>query len=182
MLNKNEGDKLLKLARNSIQSYFSGEKLNLADLHNNPKFNKELGVFVTLKKQGELRGCIGFPYPTTKLYEAVFDAARHAAFEDPRFQQLTEEEIDDIKIEISVLTEPKEIDTDYANIEIGKDGLIVQTKTTTGLLLPQVFIEHESTPEEALRMTCQKAGLPEDDWKKDSTKVLKFQAQVFEEK
>jgi uncharacterized protein (TIGR00296 family) len=186
MLTKEEGKRLLNLARQSIESYFSKQDTDLSQFKDNPKFNKEQGVFVTLNKNDNLRGCIGFPYPTTKLYKAIFEAARSAAFEDPRFPNVEESELKDIKIDISVLTVPEEMTgqpEDYPkNINIGEDGLIIKTPMTSGLLLPQVFTEYKSTPEQALAMTCQKAGLPGDAWKEKETKVLKFQAQIFEEK
>ncbi len=177
-----DGKLLLKLARKSIESVFSKEKI---DLKKYSKFDKEQGVFVTLNKHGELRGCIGFPYPTKDLYMAVFDAARAAAFEDPRFPALTEDEIKEIDIEVSVLTIPEKIDCtpeEYVNhIDIGKDGLILKSPLSSGLLLPQVFTEYKASPKKALEMTCQKAGLPVDAWKDSSIKILKFQAEIFRE-
>ncbi|MBW2997595.1 AmmeMemoRadiSam system protein A [Candidatus Woesearchaeota archaeon] len=183
MLTEEQGRQLLELARNSIKSYFSGEEIDLKDYK---QFNKKQGVFVTLNKNNELRGCIGFPYPTQELYRAVFDAARAAAFEDPRFPKLEQDELKDIKIDISVLTVPEEITAQPEDIpkdiEIGKDGLIVKSNHGSGLLLPQVFTEYKCTQEQALQMTCQKAGLKTDAWKDESNKILKFQAQVFKEK
>lgn len=183
MLTEEQGRQLLELARDSIKSYFSGEEIDLKDYK---KFNKKQGVFVTLNKDDDLRGCIGFPYPTKELYRAVFDAARAAAFEDPRFPKLEEDELKDTSIEISVLTVPEEIKTEPEdipkNIEIGKDGLIIKSEIASGLLLPQVFTEYKCTPEQALQMICQKAGLPIGSWKDKSNKILKFQAQIFSEK
>ena len=185
MLTKEEGDKLIRLARDSIVSYFSKKKFSFDGFRDNPAFNKKQGVFVTLNKHDDLRGCIGFPYPHTVLYKAVFEAARAAAFEDPRFPKVKESEIKDIKIEISVLTVPEDIKTspeEYPkHISIGKDGLIIKSGFTSGLLLPQVFIEYEATSEQALAMTCQKAGLPDNAWKRKDVTVLKFQAQIFSE-
>ena len=183
MLTQDQGRQLLELARESIKSYFSGKEIDLKDYK---KFNRKQGVFVTLNKDEELRGCIGFPYPTKELYKAVFDAARASAFEDPRFPKLKEDELKDIKIEISVLTVPEEITSEKAEdmlkeIDIGNDGLMVKSDFASGLLLPQVFTEYRCTPEQALQMTCQKAGLPINAWKDRSNKILKFQAQVFKE-
>jgi len=184
MFSKEEGRQLLLLARKSIESYFSKENI---DLSKYKKFSKEQGVFVTLNEHDELRGCIGFPNPIFPLYKAVFDSARAAAFEDPRFSPVKKGELADIVIEISVLTVPEELKVkkpeEYIErIHIGQDGLIIRGKYASGLLLPQVFIEYPSTPKQALEMTCQKAGLQKDAWKDLSYKVFKFQAQIFSEK
>jgi uncharacterized protein (TIGR00296 family) len=184
MLSQEQGKQLLMLARKSIESYFSKEKIDLSKYED---FNKKQGVFVTLNKNQELRGCIGFPYPTKKLFQAVFDAARAAAFEDPRFPTVEENELKDINIEISVLTVPEEITSEKPEdipdqIKIGEDGLILKSPLTSGLLLPQVFTEYNCTQEQALEMTCQKAGLPKNAWQDNSIQILKFQAQIFKEK
>lgn len=189
MLAQADGKKLLKLARDSITSYFSGKdkkKIDLASFSSDSKFNQKQGVFVTLHKDGDLRGCIGFPYPTFPLYKAIFDAARAAAFEDPRFDPVEESEMKDITMEISVLTVPEDIKVksaeEYINkIKIGEDGLIIKHGYGSGLLLPQVFTEYKSTPKSALEMVCQKAGLEKNAWKEKSSKISKFQAQIFTE-
>ena len=95
--------KEVELARESIKSYFTGKQPEL-------KRDKKQGVFVTLHKGKQLRGCIGFPYPTHKLDEGIFHAAKAAAFEDPRFPPVEEDELDKIKIEVSVLSEPKKLE------------------------------------------------------------------------
>ncbi|MFH1064309.1 MAG: AmmeMemoRadiSam system protein A [Candidatus Woesearchaeota archaeon] len=183
MLTREQTKKLLRLARNSIETYFSKTDI---DLDEYSEFDRKQGVFVTLHKDGDLRGCIGFPYPTKILKDAVFEAARAAAFEDPRFPELEEDELKEIDIEISVLTPLEELDCDadecIARINIGEDGLILQSPLTSGLLLPQVFTEYDCTPSKALEMTCKKAGLPVHAWKDSSVKIFKFQAQIFREK
>ena len=183
LLNQEEGKQLLSLARISIESYFSKEH---SDLKQFKRFSDEQGVFVTLNKKKDLRGCIGFPYPTKPLYQAVFDAARAAAFEDPRFHPLKKQELKEIHIEISVLTVPQEIkiknpEEYIKKVEIGKHGLIIKSVLGSGLLLPQVFTEYNCNPEKALQMTCQKAGLPTNAWKDKSITILKFEAQIFSE-
>ncbi|MBU2561133.1 MAG: TIGR00296 family protein [Nanoarchaeota archaeon] len=181
-MRKEDGKRLIELARKSIESYFSKKDINLETYK---KFSDKQGVFVTLHKKGELRGCIGFPYPIYPLYQAVFEAARAAAFEDCRFHPVEQGELKDIDIEVSVLTVPEEIASDPEDlpkhIKIGEDGLIIKGPSGSGLLLPQVFTEYHCTPERALEMTCQKAGLPEDAWKNRKNKVFRFQAQVFSE-
>jgi uncharacterized protein len=183
MLTKHDGKLLLALARKSIESYFSREKVDLSDYE---KYSENQGAFVTLHKGGELRGCIGFPYPVYPLKKAIFDCARSAAFDDPRFPPLVKEELPQVRIEISVLTVPEEIDVkkpeDYLKrIRIGEDGLIVKGRYGSGLLLPQVFTEHKCKPVQALEFTCQKAGLPTDAWRDLSNRFFSFQAQVFSE-
>ncbi|MFC1728227.1 TIGR00296 family protein [Nanoarchaeota archaeon] len=177
MLTQEQGKKLISLARHSIETFLSKTELELNDYK---EFSEKQGVFVTLKINGELRGCIGFTEPIFPLYNAIAKAARAAAFEDPRFPSLEKEELEKIKIELSVLTKPELIDKDYT-IEVGKDGLIVQYGTYSGLLLPQVATEQGWDSETFLEQTCAKAGLPTDTWKDRDCKVYKFQAQIFEE-
>ncbi|MEM4152745.1 MAG: TIGR00296 family protein [Candidatus Pacearchaeota archaeon] len=183
MLTNEQGRKLLKLARKAIETRFSGKKLEYKE--EKREFSKPTGVFVTLTKNGNLRGCIGFPYPVKPLAEAVIEAAEAAAFQDPRFKPLKEKELDKIKIEISVLTTPQEIKAKgldiLKEIEIGKDGLIVQFSGFSGLLLPQVALEHKWNVLQFLEATCNKAGLPSNIWMNPNCHIFKFQAQIFSE-
>ena len=147
---------------------------------------KSRGVFVTLSKlDGELRGCIGIPYPLKPLWEAVVHAAVGAARHDPRFPRVGAWELDSLKVEVSALTEPGPIDAKPlelpGQVRIGTDGLIVTEQGTSGLLLPQVATEMGLTPEAFLSLTCEKAGLPPDAWLTGGVKVLRFQAEVFVE-
>ena len=170
--------KLIKLAKESIASEFSGKKIRPSQ---DKELNEKRGVFVTLTKNGELRGCIGFPYPTMPLGEAIFLAAKSAAFSDPRFPPLNEKEFLEIKVEISVLSLPKEIEAKPENISVGKDGLMCEYEGLGGLLLPQVAVEHNMGEERFLRTLCEKAGLPLDSWKKPDFKLWKFQAKIIKE-
>jgi len=183
MLTKKQGEKLLKLARKSIESYFSGIEGGYEK--EKKEFSEKQGVFVTLHKDKELRGCIGFPYPFLPLSEAIFQAARAAAFDDPRFLPLDKDELKNIKIEISVLSVPREIkckkEKICESIKIGKDGLIIQLNGNSGLLLPQVALEWKWNEKEFLENCCQKAGLEKDAWLDDNCKIFKFQAQIFNE-
>lgn len=184
MLTKAQGTKLLKLARESIQSSFSGNHAKVND-ELKKEFSENQGVFVTLHEHGMLRGCIGYPMPILPLYEAVISAARSAAFQDPRFPPLKEEEIDKIDLEISVLTVPELIESTENiddKIKIGENGLIIKSGLSSGLLLPQVATEYNWTVEEFLINTCHKAGLHPEAWKEDNVKLYKFQAQIFKEK
>lgn len=165
-----------------------------AKLHNNelpslnwndPKAKQNRGLFVTLKKDSKLRGCIGFPEPILPFKQALKEAALSAAFSDPRFPALSAQEWPSITIEISILTEPELIQAQPKqlpeNITIGRDGLIIRSKLGSGLLLPQVFAEYNCTPKQALEMTCQKAGLPPEAWQNTENKIYRFEAQIFKE-
>ncbi len=184
MLTEQQGKKLIVLARKAIESVFTGKKMDLNEYKK--EFPDKQGVFVTLKLNNELKGCIGFAEPTMPLYEAVVESAKAAAFEDPRFMPLEENELNNVKIEISVLTKPELIKVktpeDYVKqIKVGKDGLIVKYGPFSGLLLPQVAIEYDWDAEEFLNRTCEKAGLSSDTWKNKKCNIYKFQAQIFKE-
>ena len=183
MIKPSDGKLLIKLARESILSYFLQNKPDTSTVK---QFSDRRGVFVTLNKNNELRGCIGFPEPVFPLFGAVIKAARSAAFEDTRFPPLQKEELKDIKIEISVLTVPSLIEVkksdDYLKkIKIGKDGLIVRSSLGSGLLLPQVATEYNWDVEEFLGHLCEKAWLKQDAWKDTNNRIYKFQAQIFKE-
>ena len=186
MFTLEQGKKLVELARNSIETVFTKKNLELGNLKE--EFSEKQGVFVTLNKDGELRGCIGYPEPIYPLYKAVADAARAAAFNDPRFPPLSKDELKEIQIEISVLTVPQEIKAekpeDYMNeIIIGEDGLIIRCMYGAGLLLPQVATEYNWDVKTFLEHLCVKANLPPDEWRNtEENKIFKFQAQIFAEK
>jgi len=169
---------LLKLARQSIESYFSNKEVDLKPYE---KFSEKRGVFVTLKIGDKLRGCIGCIKPIMPLFRAVFEMARAAAFSDPRFYPLQEGELKKLSIEISILTIPKQIEADPKNIQIGKDGLIIELGHFSGLLLPQVATEYNWDAKMFLKQTCIKAGLPKDSWKEKNCKIYKFQADIIQE-
>lgn len=184
-LAEEEGKKGLQLAREAIEQYLS-DSMKMKQKNGLPvSFEEERGVFVTLNKYGTLRGCIGYPYPVFKLKDAIIDAAISAAVNDPRFPAVTEEELTDITIELTVLTvplvlkeQPKELPK---HIEIGKHGLIVKKGLYQGLLLPQVATEHNWSSEEFLCESCWKAGLPQDAWLDEDTEVSIFEGQIFKE-
>jgi len=180
MLKKEDGKELIKLAKEAIQSYFKQDSPHVSEAIKK-RFSENKGVFVTLKKGKQLRGCIGYTEPKLPLWEAVVNAAKHAAFEDPRFPQMTEGELKGISFEISVLTSPKQIRGDIAKqIKIGKHGLIIEKDGYSGLLLPQVFTEFDITDaESALEMTCEKAGLSAGSWQEKDAKVYLFECQIF---
>lgn len=170
--------KLIKLAKEAIAAGFSGDRIKIPD---DKELKEKKGCFVTLTKNGELRGCIGFPYPSMPLGEAIVLAAKSAAFSDPRFPTLGEKEFLDIKIEISILTKPEKVEAKPENIEIGKDGLMCEYEGFGGLLLPQVATEYNWSAEQFLRALCKKAGLPLETWKKKGFELWKFSAKIIKE-
>lgn len=183
MLNLEEGIRAVKLARSAIDKYVrEGETFYPEKLPK--KFGEKRGVFVTLKKNG-LRGCIGYPYPTMPLGEAIIHSAISSAKRDPRFMPVGVEELDKITIEVTVLTPPRPIRAKPTmlpqKIEIGKHGLIITKGGNQGLLLPQVAIEHQFDEEEFLSQTCMKAGLYPDSWLEEDTQIHVFEGQIFAE-
>jgi hypothetical protein len=183
MMPEEKGKLLLSLARESISCCFNNKNPDTGKVE---KFSEKQGVFVTLHKNNELRGCIGFPEPIFPLYKAVVKAAIAAAFEDPRFPPLQKQEFKDIKIELSVLTVPELIKVEnpeeyMEKIKIGKDGLIIRSGLGSGLLLPQVATEYKWNVKTFLEHLCQKAWLGKDAWKNPDNKIYNFQAQIFSE-
>jgi hypothetical protein len=181
-----ESDKklLLNLARESIASYYEGLS---PDLSKTKHLREKQGVFVTLHEQGDLRGCIGFPHPVHPLNQAIVEAARSAAFGDPRFPPVLESELKRMTIEISVLTVPvllkvKSSDDYLKKIKIGTHGLIIEGDMGSGLLLPQVATENKFTVAKFLECLCQKAALPKTAWNDLDNKIYLFEAEIFSEK
>lgn len=140
-------------------------------------FARPSGVFVSLHKHGELRGCIGYPDGGQPLGTSVPKCAVAAATADPRFPAVTSDELGELDIEVSVLT-PIERVTDPNAIEVGLDGLIVEQDRRRGLLLPQVASEWGWDRETFLAHTCAKAGLPRDAWR-HGARIFRFRAEVF---
>lgn len=142
------------------------------------KLKQPMGAFVTLKINDNLRGCIGSVVGVSPLHETVATMAQSAAFEDPRFPPLRVEEFESLEIEISVLS-PLEPCPDAERVEVGRHGLIVRKGGRSGLLLPQVPLEHGWNRETFLRHTCFKAGLPPDSWRDADAELYWFEAVVF---
>ncbi len=144
------------------------------------------GVFVTLTdSSGELRGCIGLPYPVKPLREAVVHAAAQAATRDPRFPRVSPAELSSLRVEVSALTEPEAVGCNAVDlpdhVRVGTDGLIVTGLGRSGLLLPQVATEMGLGPDDFLSLTCEKAGLLADAWLTPDVEVKRFQAEIFSE-
>lgn len=162
------------------------EKAAPPDISDYEIFNEKRGVFVTLTEEGELRGCIGYPYPVLPLGEALHDAAVSAAVRDPRFMPVRENELAAIEFEVTILTPPELLTCSAAerpkNIEVGRHGLIIKDRGMSGLLLPQVATEYGWDAEEFLMHTCIKAGTDRDAWKRDDTALYTFEGQIFSER
>lgn len=190
MLTLKEGEKLVSIARNAILAELERKDIPEYDLKvKGKKFQEKSGVFVSLHLDNDLRGCIGFPNPIMPLYKAVIEAAKAAAFEDPRFLPLTPDEMKKVNIEITVLTKPKMIENKeqkkpadiIKEIELGKDGLILEYSGFSGILLPQVPINEHWTTEQFLENLCLKAGVSKKSWENKTCRLFKFQAQIFSE-
>jgi len=189
-----DGIFLVRLARRAVEEYLSSGR-EISPPEDTPeKLKVNRGVFVTINKlrfeggfrSKNLRGCIGYPYPTHPLVEALIDAAISAATSDPRFKPLRQSELREVVFEVSVLTEPELLrvssPTMYPQlIRIGLDGLIVKKGWFSGLLLPQVAVEWNWDAEEFLSNCCIKAGLPPDAWLDSDIQIYRFQAEIFEE-
>jgi len=176
-LNDDEKKLLHKIAKESIKSTL--EKKPLPDYRiESGTLNELRGAFVSLHKQGMLRGCIGHIRSDKPLHETVKDMAAAAAFEDPRFPSLSRKEFDQVAIEISVLTPFRKI-TDINEIEVGKHGIYMVKGFYSGLLLPQVATEYGWDRITFLEHTCNKSGLRKDEWKEKDTEIYIFSADVF---
>ena len=185
MLSLDEGKKAVVFAREVVEQYVKNNTTPDSDLKD--IFIEKQGVFVTIHTypNHDLRGCIGLPLPIKPLKEAIIEGAQSAT-RDPRFPPLADNELDNIIIEVTILTKPELIQVNQpqeylSNIEIGRDGLIVEQGFFKGLLLPQVPVEQEWDKEEFLSHTCIKAGLMPDAWFDKNTKISKFSGQIFTE-
>jgi len=186
MLTINDGEKAVKLAREIVERYTRKEELPKLENYSGV-FDEKRGVFVTINTYPthNLRGCIGIPEPIMPLKNAIKEAAVSATH-DPRFPPLKENELENIVIEVTILTKPQLIKVNkpqeyLEKIKIGRDGLIAEQGFYRGLLLPQVPVEQGWDVEEFLSHTCWKAGLPFDAWFDENTKIYKFEGQIFTE-
>lgn len=187
MINDYEGEQLVKIAREAVETYIRRAMVPAND--DRIVFSDKMGVFVTLNHLNEngeehLRGCIGFPLPEKGLYQSVVEAAIGAATIDPRFSPLVESELSRIIFELSFLTPPQLIQvvhpTDYYDhIKIGRDGLILRWEKGSALLLPQVAKRFGWDVDEYLLNLCYKGGTTPDAWVLPESKLYKFQAQVY---
>jgi AmmeMemoRadiSam system protein B/AmmeMemoRadiSam system protein A len=169
---------LLRLARSALTEYCA-KRTVIDDQTGRPELARPRGAFVTLTKRGALRGCIGFIEPVAPLGRTIIQAAIYAATEDPRFPPVAASELQDLRIEISVLTPLSEIDGPR-EVRVGTHGLVVERDGRRGLLLPQVAVENGWDRETFLDEASLKAGLPRDAWKRGA-KLFVFEAIVFHE-
>ncbi|MEJ2092029.1 MAG: AmmeMemoRadiSam system protein A [Syntrophobacterales bacterium] len=161
---------LFKVARDSIKAHLKGEQAVLPQT-TSPVLSQPRGLFVTLNRQGRLRGCIGYLEAVIPVLAAVQEMALAAAFRDPRFPPLREEELADLEVEISILS-PMRLIKDVDEIQVGRHGLFMARGPCRGLLLPQVATEYGWDRFTFLQQTCRKAGLPADAWKDPATKFF----------
>jgi AmmeMemoRadiSam system protein A len=172
---------LLSLARRALEAHFRGDPPPRLGSDRSETFGQVRALFVTLRRRGKLRGCIGTLSPEGDLTRTVPRFALRAALEDPRFPPLSSGELPECDIEISVLTPPAPVE-DPETIEVGRDGLIIEARGQSGLLLPQVATEWGFDRERFLAEVCLKAGLSPGAWREPGARIWKFQAEVFGEK
>ena len=170
---------MLHLARETITQYLTIKMVPLPRF-SSPLLREERGIFVTLKKRGNLRGCIGRMVPDRPLGELVGSVALQSAFEDPRFSPVTAGELADLEVEISVLTPMKQV-SGPDDIVVGRDGVLLQQRGKSAVFLPQVAPEQGWSRDEMLDHLSQKAGLPAKAWREPGACFLTFQAIVFGE-
>jgi hypothetical protein len=183
LLTDEEGAMAVRSARAAIG--YAVAKQPKAPENLTPVFNEKRGVFVTLTRNGSLRGCIGFPYPVMPLGDAIAHAAAAAALEDPRFPPVTKDELANLSLEVTILTVPVLLEGPPAQraeqVIVGRHGLIVRGMGTSGLLLPQVATDYGWDAKTFLDHTCMKAGLSGQCWTSRNVEVLTFEGQVFSE-
>lgn len=177
-LNSHERSELLALARKSVEHAVREGKLYEAEASSSELLNQERGAFVTLKKSGELRGCIGYMSSLKPLTLTVRDTATFAALHDPRFPPVSASELPQLDYEISVLSPLRRV-LDVRQIKVGQDGLLMRNDTHQGVLLPQVPVEQKWDRGQFLEETCAKAGMRAGCWKDENTDIFQFTAVVF---
>lgn len=187
MLDKKEQEVLLSIARESIARALGGERggrrsvgkaLSQADLAG--ALGVPTGAFVTIRINHDLRGCIGYIASDMPLARVIDQVAAKAATEDPRFPPLTQSEFAKATVEISVLSPLQEVG-DVSEIQVGRDGLVIELRGHRGLLLPQVATEYGWDRETFLAHTSRKAGLPAHAWKDPEARVYRFSAEIVSE-
>jgi MEMO1 family protein len=179
-LGPHEKAELLTLARKSVEYAVRTKKPYEPPLSASESLNQERGAFVTLKKSGELRGCVGYTSAVKPLYITVRDTATLAAFRDTRFLPVSSSELPQLEYEISVLSPLRRV-TDIREIKVGEHGLLMKNGTYQGLLLPQVPVEERWDRQRFLDETCAKAGMRAGCWEDEKTDIFMFTAVVFGE-
>ncbi|MBN2645904.1 MAG: AmmeMemoRadiSam system protein A [Desulfuromonadaceae bacterium] len=179
LLSLEEQQRLLAMARNAIEDHICSGKVTVTPCEER-RLNLKNGCFVTIKKRGELRGCIGNFQSELPLFKNVAQMAVAAASNDPRFYHLESNELPDISLQISVLS-PLEKISSIEEIQVGEHGIYVEKDYHHGVLLPQVATEHNWDRQTFLSQTCLKAGLPPRAWEEEDTDIYTFSAQIFGE-
>jgi len=188
-LTPTEEETLLRVARAVLDAYLEDRRrIDLNHFEITPALLQKHGVFVTLRRRGELRGCIGYTANEVPLVQAVEENTINAATRDHRFSPITREELEGTTIEISALTPGDSPETpfkkvsDIREIVIGRDGLYIEWPPMRGgILLPQVALEQGWGVQQFLSAVCRKAGYPDGAWEKPGCDLWRFSAQVFSE-
>ena len=183
MINFSSADQkeLLALARSSIIFYLKNNDYMKMSSELKEKYGKPFGIFTTLRKEGELRGCIGFIIARDPLWKSVLETSVESALSDPRFPDVRLEEIADLTVELSILSPLKKVKS-YKDIILGRHGVLVKKGFNQGVFLPQVATETGWDLPTFLSHLCfGKAGLPAEAWKDPSTELMIFEAFVFSE-
>jgi AmmeMemoRadiSam system protein A len=173
--------KLLALARRRLDQFVRGLPRQAEPIDDPYLQSYSYGAFVTLYKQKELRGCIGNCAPAAPLYKVVLDMTEAAASRDERVDPISETELDEIRIDITVVS-PLRVADDPLSLEIGKHGLQVARHAKRGVLLPQVAARYDWDITTFLEQTCLKAGLRKHAWKDSATQLSSFTALIIEER
>lgn len=187
-LARDEEETLLRIARSALELYVrEGLSVDVDDFELTETLLEPHGAFVTLRKGGDLRGCIGYTSNTKPLAIAVRDSAISSASNDPRFSPVSRDELAEISVEVSALALGDRPDTPYRRVAcideivVGRDGLFIEGRSGGGLLLPQVAVEQGWDVPQFLSALCRKASLPEGAWEEPDTRLYRFSAQVFGE-
>ncbi|WP_163335919.1 AmmeMemoRadiSam system protein A [Desulfopila sp. IMCC35008] len=180
-----QADLLLRLARKTIRDHLTMDSDEACEPPGDDVFDEEGATFVTLKRDGQLRGCIGNLEPSGTLWESIRRNAINAAFYDSRFSPLTEDELADVHIDISILSQPRPLYYTDANDLLvklcpGKDGVVLRHRGRGATFLPQVW-EQLPSVELFLGHLCRKAGLADDCWQTEHPEILVYQVQSFAE-
>ena len=190
-LSENDLKKYVLIARTAVEKYVGNGQVIDGSNFLIPKLEPKCGLFVTLysrfNKKNELRGCIGHTMPKREFTASIIDIAIKAATQDPRFYPVQDHELSDIIFEVSFLSEPiliniKDKSEYFHKIKIGRDGLILDSIYGSGLLLPQVAVEHKWNIEQYLQNLCAKTGAPSNAWLLPSSKIFRFETLIFSEK
>ncbi len=183
-----EGKELVRAARSTIELYIKDPRFDRKIIEGSISSIKgKHGMFVTIENYPSLslRGCVGYIEGIKEINSLLVDAALAAAFDDPRFPPLSADELDQIAIEVSILSEKAELgkakEERLANLEIGRHGLIIEYGVYSGLLLPNVAVEEHFGKVDFLEAVCRKAGLPANSWQQPNVHMYTFETQIFRE-